>query len=140
MPIPLDSRKKPANVKVHVTDGKGIDITWADGHASHYEFSYLRNECPCAICDDERGNRGELPGHSADNPAPAVNAAPNPLQMYKPRLAARSAKSVGNYAVQIDFTDGHSTGIYSFDYLRTICPCTECAKLFRTPAGLPEDY
>jgi DUF971 family protein len=42
---------------------------------------------------------------------------------------------VGNYALQIDFSDGHTTGIYSYDYLRTICPCDECAKAFRAQAS-----
>ena len=45
---------------------------------------------------------------------------------------ARAAVAVGNYAIQIEFTDGHSTGIYSFDYLRTICPCEACAREFRS--------
>jgi prepilin-type processing-associated H-X9-DG protein len=132
MPIPLDARKKPAGVKVHVTDGSGLDISWADGHVSHYDFSYLRDECPCALCDDERRKRQETPEHLAANPP--ANPAANPLQMYKPRPGARAAKAVGNYALQIDFTDGHAAGIYSFDYLRTICPCAECVKLFRSPA------
>jgi DUF971 family protein len=52
--------------------------------------------------------------------------------MFKPRAQARSAHAVGHYAIQIDFTDGHATGIYSFDYLRTICPCEDCAREFRS--------
>ena len=56
--------------------------------------------------------------------------------MFKPKLAARAAHAVGNYALQIDFNDGHTTGIYSFDYLRTICPCEDCAREFRTAPGL----
>jgi DUF971 family protein len=137
MPIPLDTRKKPADVKVHVTDGTGLDIVWADGHASHYDFSYLRDQCPCATCDDLRRKQQEAAEHVSVGPAgsPAAIAAANPLQLYKPRSGARAAKAVGHYALQIDFSDGHSAGIYSFDYLRTICPCAECAKLFRTPAG-----
>jgi DUF971 family protein len=51
--------------------------------------------------------------------------------MYKPKARAQSASQVGNYAIQINFTDGHSTGIFSYDYLRSICPCAECAKAFR---------
>jgi len=43
MPLPIDTRKKPAGVKVHVTSGVGMDITWADGHQSHYDFPYLRD-------------------------------------------------------------------------------------------------
>jgi DUF971 family protein len=36
---------------------------------------------------------------------------------------------VGNYAIQIVWSDGHSTGIYSFDLLRKICPCEKCVSL-----------
>jgi DUF971 family protein len=132
MPTPFDTRKKPASVKVHVSDGAGLDITWADGHASHYDFSYLRDECPCAICDDERRKREESSHRLGAEGASSQPVSSNPLQMFKPRPGAKAAKAIGSYALQIDFTDGHAAGIYSFDYLRTICPCTECAKLFRT--------
>ena len=125
MPLPLDPRKKPADVQVHVSTGGGVDITWADVHASHYDFIYLRNQCPCALCNDERSRKG-TPAASASAPASAV------LPMFKPRAQARSAHAVGHYAIQIDFTDGHATGIYSFDYLRTICPCEDCAREFRS--------
>ncbi len=123
MPSLVDNRKKPSSVKIHVSTGKGVDIAWADGHASHYDFVYLREECPCATCNDERAKK-------ADAPAVAP-AAPSPLQMFKPKPGARAAQAVGHYAIKIDFTDGHSTGIYSYDYLRTICPCEECAKAYR---------
>jgi prepilin-type processing-associated H-X9-DG protein len=124
MPIPLDQRKKPADIKVRISTGAGVDIVWADGHASHYDFAYLREQCPCAICDDERRKKESAALH-AGGPG-AV------LPLFKPRPTARGAKAVGNYALQIDFSDGHTTGIYSYDYLRTICPCAECAKAFRT--------
>lgn len=125
MPTPPDPRKKPTSVKVHVSSGAGVDITWADGHASHYDFAYLREECPCATCNDERGKKETLKSLS---PGMASSAA---LPMFKPKLRAKAATQVGNYAIQISFTDGHSTGIYSYDHLRNICPCAECAKAFR---------
>jgi DUF971 family protein len=118
MPIPIDPRKKPASVKIHVSTGAGVDITWADGHASHYDFPYLRDECPCATCNDEREKKREF-GHTA----PAPSAA---LPMFKPKARANAATAVGNYAIQITFSDGHATGIFSYDQLRTICPCPEC--------------
>src|SRR5882757_9848484 len=130
MPIPIDSRKKPASVKVHVTSGQGVDITWSDGHASHYDFAYLREECPCAMCNDERLKKAEHPQQ-----APVAISSPL-LPMFKAKINARAAHPVGNYALRIDFNDGHSTGIYSFDYLRTICPCEDCAREFRSPSDL----
>src|SRR5579864_1177680 len=115
MPIPIDARRKPASVKVHVSSGAGIDIIWADGHASHYDFAYLREECPCATCNDEREKK-----HNFATAGPASSAA---LPMFKPKPRAKAATSVGTYAIQFTFTDGHGTGIFSYDHLRTICPC-----------------
>ena len=131
MPIPIDERRKPAKVKVHVSTNAGVDITWADGHSSHYEFAYLRDECPCAHCNDERMKKSQA--KFAGGPA-AITSSPA-LPMFKPRLAAKSAHPVGNYALQIDFNDGHTAGIFSFDYLRTICPCSDCAREFRTASA-----
>lgn len=119
MPIPLDARKKPADVKVYVSTGEGVAITWSDGHASRYDFPYLRDHCPCATCSDERLRKTQ------EKPGTVV------LPMYKERVKARAAKAVGNYAIQIEFSDAHATGIYSFEHLREICPCPECAREFR---------
>ncbi len=126
MPLPLDTRKKPADVQVHVTTGAGVDVVWSDGHASHYDFPYLRELCPCALCNDARQKKAAAPF-----PAAASGGAFTALPIYKPAARARAAKPVGGYGVQIEFTDGHSTGIYSFEYLREICPCEECRKEFR---------
>ena len=129
MPTPLDPRKKPASVKIHISSGTGVDIVWADGHASHFEFAYLREECPCATCNDAREKKATL-GAAA---APAILSSPA-LPMFKPKPRAQAATQVGSYAIQFSFNDGHPTGIYSYDYLRIICPCAECAKAFRTAA------
>ncbi|MGB7120664.1 MAG: DUF971 domain-containing protein, partial [Bradyrhizobium sp.] len=115
----------PSDVKIHVKSGAGVDITWADGHASHYDFPYLREECPCATCNDERGKK-----EAFASAAPGAASFPA-LPMFKPKVRAQAATVVGNYAVQISFSDGHATGIYSYDHLRSICPCAECAKAFR---------
>jgi DUF971 family protein len=42
----------PKSVKVNVTTGTGMDIEWKDGHRSSYSFAYLRDACPCALCDE----------------------------------------------------------------------------------------
>lgn len=47
--------------------------------------------------------------------------------MYKPALRMNSVEAVGSYAIRIYWNDGHNSGIYSFDHLRKICPCAECA-------------
>ncbi len=127
MPLPLDSRKNPKDVKVYVSTGAGVDVVWSDDHSSHYDFPYLRDLCPCALCDDERKKKAAAPFKPAGTPVPSPA-----LPMFKPKAQARSAKPVGNYALQIEFTDGHTTGIYSFAYLREICPCQVCASEFRS--------
>lgn len=129
MPIALDARKKPADVRVHVTSGAGVDIVWSDGHASHYDFPYLRDWCPCATCSDERRKKEDAK-HAAAPPGGAGLGMELPI--FKPKARAQSARAVGNYALQIEFTDGHSTGIFSFTYLREICPCPACAQEFRS--------
>jgi len=122
MPIPMDVRKKPMDVKVRVTTGEGVEVTWSDGHLSRYPFHYLRDLCPCALCNDEREKSARV-GASAGG---AV------LPMFKPRVTAKGANAVGNYAIQIQFSDGHATGIYSYEHLREICPCEACAHDFRS--------
>jgi DUF971 family protein len=128
MPMPIDPRRKPASVKIHVSSGAGVDITWADGHASHYEFAYLRDECPCATCKDEREKKQDFAG-SVPKPSAA-------LPMFKPKVRANAATSVGNYAIQLTFNDGHATGIYSYDQLRSICPCPACISEFHGSAAV----
>jgi DUF971 family protein len=125
MPIPLDTRKRPISVQVNVSTGAGVDITWSDGHTSHYDFAYLRDRCPCALCNDERQKKKGLAGATGFSAGAA-------LPMFKPKATARSATAVGNYAIQIVFSDGHSTGIYSFEHLREICPCEACRREFHT--------
>lgn len=128
MPIPIDSRKKPASVKIHVSSGAGVDIVWSDGHPSHYDFAYLRENCPCASCNEERNKKEVLAGFAGSSSSPL-------LPMYKPKPRAQAAVPVGNYAIQISFSDGHGAGIFSYDHLRTICPCPECAREFRSPGA-----
>ena len=123
MPLPLDIRKKPIDVKVHISTGAGVDITWSDAHTSHYDFAYLREHCPCATCKETHDKHAKVDAKTTGGSSA--------LPMFKPKITARVAATVGNYAVQIEFTDGHSTGIYSFDHLREICPCEACAREFR---------
>lgn len=111
---PVDySRSRAVDVRVQISSGAGVDISWADGHTSHYEFAYLRDHCPCAVCEDERGRKPATPGAEA-------------LPLYKPKVTARAASAVGHYALEFDFSDGHSTGIFSFELLRELCPCEAC--------------
>jgi DUF971 family protein len=128
MPIPIDTRMKPMDVKVHVSTGEGVEITWSDDHLSRYTFPYLRDHCPCALCKDEREKKESATTAIGGPSASSV------LPMFKPRVTAKKASAVGSYAIQIEFSDAHATGIYSFEHLREICPCEDCAREFRGSA------
>src|ERR1700689_2973960 len=107
MSTPFDVRRKPASVKIHVSSGAGVDITWSDGHASHYDFAYMREHCPCAMCNDEREKKAEREisednlkkEKAAHGSPPVLNS--QLLPIYKPKLTAKAARAVGNYALQI---------------------------------------
>lgn len=88
---------------------KGLTVEWADGKRSFYPITYLRRMSPSA---DQR----ELREQMARNPLtvlPAGGGSDRPL-------TATGLELVGNYAVKIIFSDGHDTGIYSWQYLREI--------------------
>jgi DUF971 family protein len=109
----------PGSVKVHLTTGAGMEIEWKDGHKSVYTFKFLRDACPCALCEDERGKAGTKPGAAA-------KLAPGALPMFKPAVKALAAEPVGKYALRFSWNDNHDLGIYSWVYLREVCPCGEC--------------
>ena len=112
----------PQSVKVNLTGGSGVDIEWKDGHVSHYDFVYLRNACPCAMCEEERGKTGRRHGESP-------KLAPGALPMFKPAARPLSAEGVGKYAIKFKWNDDHDLGIYSWKFLREVCPCEECKAL-----------
>lgn len=109
----------PKSVKVNVTTGTGVEIEWKDGHRSSYSFPYLRDACPCALCDEERSKTGRKPG---DPP----KLAPGALPMFKPAAKPSEVEPVGKYAIKFKWNDGHELGIYSWQFLRDVCPCGAC--------------
>jgi DUF971 family protein len=103
---------------IAIAKSKGVTIDWRDGHRSEYELKYLRENCPCASCTGAHG------GPSLKDRA----ATADPFQMYKPAAKISAVEPVGNYAIRLVWNDGHSTGIYTYEHLRLICPCVECRK------------
>ena len=117
--IIMDPVADPKSVKVNKTTGTGMDIEWKDGHRSVYSFPFLRDACPCALCNEEREKDGRQPG---DPLKPIAGALP----MFKAAARPTEVEPVGKYAIRFSWNDGHQHGIYSWQYLREHCPCAEC--------------
>jgi DUF971 family protein len=96
-------------------------LTWADNHVSEFSLRWLRTNCPCATCREER--------RSAALETDLLKLSSGPL----PSTEIATAALVGNYAIRLVWTDGHDAGIYAFTTLRAGCPCAVCH-----PDGLPE--
>jgi DUF971 family protein len=112
---------------IAVSKSKGITIDWRDGHRSEYLVAWLRDECPCASCTGAHGTEPQKTTYAAP--------AKEPFPMFKPALKMDRIEEVGHYAVRIYWNDGHSAGIYSFDHLRSICPCPECRDIGTTASS-----
>lgn len=95
--------------KIRKTDPKTLSITWSDGKVCEYKLSVLRKKCPCASCKAEQEAKG-----SSFIPLFAGDA-----------LELASVKPMGHYALQLNWKDGHTTGIYNYEYLRDLCPQEE---------------
>jgi len=108
---------------IAISKSKGISIDWADKHRSEFLLAYLRDNCPCATCTGAHGTEPQKSNYSSTDA--------NPFQMFKPALKMLDVEPMGNYAIKIAWNDNHSSGIYSWDYLRNICPCDIC-KTART--------
>lgn len=91
-----------------------LEITWNDGHASVYPLRYVRAECPCAGCRTEREE-------AKSNPFHVVSGSVTPAS-----ITVADVEPVGRYGMRIVWKDGHATGIYTFEYMRGICPCAAC--------------
>jgi DUF971 family protein len=86
----------------------GIEIVWSDGATGSYSPRLLRDACPCATCREQRVQ-------------PAAPALPPVLRAEEVApLTIAGMKPVGQYAYSIEFSDGHSSGIYTLEYLREL--------------------
>jgi DUF971 family protein len=93
--------------KLERVGDRGLKIAWNNGQVREYACRELRDRCPCATCREKHG------GQDATT-APLLPVL-NPAETAPLRIDAM--KPVGNYAYTIVFSDGHDTGIYTFDLL-----------------------
>ena len=97
-----------------------MTVNWNDGHTSEIPFTLLRNACPCAEC------RGGHENMEAD-PEPELFTAPDEDT---PATRLVNVEAVGTYGITPEWEDGHHYGIYSWSYLRKLCPCPDCREEF----------
>jgi len=89
---------------------EGILIQWEEGtHEGFYPARMLRLACPCAGCVEEMSGR------------PLLDPGTVP-----PDIRPVSLALVGAYGLRIQWSDGHGTGIYTFNQLYLLCPCEQC--------------
>ena len=87
--------------------GNELAIKWSNGGEDFISLEKLRRSCPCAGCKGEADILG--------------NVYKNPEQKFSPKaFELVRLGTVGNYAIQPIWADGHATGIFSFDYLERI--------------------
>lgn len=91
---------------VRAPEGHTItEIDWADGHHGVLQNETLRAYCPCAGCQGHSGEIRYIPGNNS---------------------TIRAIEEIGSYALNFTWGDGHSSGIYTFRYLRALCGCATC--------------
>lgn len=93
IPIPVDITL--------AENGTRLEFTWTDGRVTRFAARDLRFGCPCAGCVDEMSGKRTLRLEDVD-----------------PGVHAVSYARVGRYAVQVHWSDGHSTGMYTYERLR----------------------
>ena len=97
-------------VRVAAFPSGDLGIVWSDGHESWYVGHSLRCSCSCAHCVDELTGEKTL------------------LDERVPRdVAPKGIQPVGNYGLSVAWSDGHDTGIYTFERLRALCGCDACS-------------
>jgi len=89
-----------------------LALLWSDGHAGVVSLKALRDACPCAGCQGE---------------TVLLKTFVPPVQPELPgKYVLKGAEQVGSYALQIAWGDGHATGLYTWEKLRSLCECEEC--------------
>jgi DUF971 family protein len=86
--------------------GSELAISWSDGVETYFPLEALRRACPCAVCGGE---------------ADVMGTVIRPRNEHTPKsFELAGYEFVGGYGLQPRWGDGHSTGIYSFAYLRRL--------------------
>jgi len=102
------AEQAPYPTEIQRDDNGMMRILWNDGHECRYTYERLRQACPCATCRDAKVQQQADPFNILDLGATA-------------RLTPTQISAVGHYALNIEWSDGHHTGIYPWQLLRDLC-------------------
>lgn len=94
-------------------ENRRLYLSWSDGHESAHGWERLRWACPCAWCAGEGGMPGMLQNKQS-------------LSIEETTLV--NIEPVGRYGLTPVWEDGHKTGIFTYEKLRSLCECEECSK------------
>ena len=100
--------KDPLVLESFAIIGEELAIRWKDGSETYIRLEALRRQCPCAVCAGETDLLGRRYGGS---PTLSANS-----------FVLKSCAPVGGYGLQPQWADGHGSGIYSYEYLRSLDP------------------
>jgi DUF971 family protein len=105
---PTGTQKSPQDLELSLSEQR-LTVTWSDGEADTYVLPLLRRHCPCATCREEREKQ-------ESTLLPILSEDPGDI----PYVV--DAKLIGRYALQLIWSDGHSTGMFDFHLLRRLAP------------------
>ena len=102
----MSSGAKLPPTNVQLDRYAALTMTWADRTRDVYTIAFLRAQCPCATCREFR-----------EQPADPLRVLDDGADVVTGDLHVVAMTPVGHYALQFAFSDGHGTGIYSYEYL-----------------------
>jgi DUF971 family protein len=105
----MNEAEAPTNIRAHQGE-QIVELTWLDGRIDRLSYHHLRANCPCASCRDEWTGRRIL------DPA-----------AIRPDLKLEGMEAVGTYAVRLVWNDGHGSGLFSWEALRTLAQQADAA-------------
>jgi DUF971 family protein len=92
----------PTNIRA-LQGEQVLEVTWSDGLVARFPYRFLRYQCPCASCQDEWTHERIINEDSI-----------------RPDLKLEGMEPIGTYAVQPAWSDGHSSGLYTWETLREL--------------------
>jgi len=103
----MTSSPSPLSLKAVAMVNGSLAISWEDGTESYLPLKALRTACPCALCAGEPDVMGQTPLLGKKS-------------FKSENFVLKKYEFVGGYALQFTWGDGHSSGIYSYPYLRQL--------------------